>query len=256
MVFDERLLTDELGDHRVGLLYLAHSAVVLRHRRRLLVFDAAVPRPFPADSFLGLCPLHAVDDFDVTLFHSHGHGDHWSPRVLDLPPRPGLRYVLSFDIDAPKTPHLVTVCRPTGWTKADDLDVFAGPSSDEGVAFLVAVPDGPTVYFSGDNAFWDWEACRTAEGWYRQWMQPFIDQGRTVDVAFQVADPRCSETHYGGIHDVSTYLDIGLLVPIHNFGDFSHAGRMRDLVAAKHPDQAYWHVTGNGQYRTWDCAVR
>ena len=251
MYFDERILAPELPDNMVAINYHSHSCVLLRHQRRLFLFDFCMKTPFDKDSFLGLCPLDAVEGFDVYILNSHVHGDHWTSSLLDLPKCEKLHYFLSFDIPIPKTDHEITSCQPNQWHEASGIRVFTPPSSDEGVAFLVEVP-GLTVYHSGDNAFWDWESCRVAEGYFKEWLQPVIAQKRAIDVAFQVADPRCFETHYGGIHDISNFLDIGLLVPIHNFNDFSHQDKIRNLVKEKHPEQEYWHIEGPGQFMTYE----
>ncbi len=247
MYFDKRILTDDLADNEVAINYFAHSSVFLRHGKRLFVFDYANPASFPKKTFLGLCPIEAVEKFDVYILSSHVHGDHWSSTVLDLPKRDGLHYALSFDIPVGKTEHSFVSCTANKWHEIGDIRLFTPPSSDEGVAFLIEAP-GLTIYHSGDNAFWDWQAERVASGYFKEWLQPVIDLNKNIDVAFQVADPRCHETHYGGIHDISTFLKIDLLVPIHNFNDFSHQEKMRDLVKEKHPRQNYWHITGNGKY--------
>ena len=251
MYFDERVLDLDLPDNVVAINYHSHSCVILRHQKRLFLFDYCQKASFDKDSFLGLCLLEKLKPFDVYIFNSHVHGDHWTASVLDLPPSEKLHYLLSFDIPISKTEHKVVSCQVNQWHEIGEIKVFTPPSSDEGVAFLVEAP-GLTIYHSGDNAFWDWESCRVAEGYFKEWLQPVIDQEKNIDVAFQVADPRCFETHYGGIHDITRFLDIGLLIPIHNFNDFSHQEKMRDLVKEKHPQQDYWHITGPGLYRTYE----
>lgn len=236
----------DLPSGEMALLFVAHSCVLVRVGTTLLLFDPA--RPGPSGSFFGLGPLERLEGFQTHVFFSHGHADHYTPQAFSLPVRRDLFFHVAPDMDVPRSDHFVTVHEPGAWRGVGSVRIFTGPSSDEGVAWLVEV-EGRRIYHSGDNAFWDWDANRTARGWYRAWLQPFISQGGRVDVAFQVADPRCHETHYGGIADLSDFLDVGLLVPIHNFGDFSHAQRIRDLVLRRHPGQDYWDLRGAGERR-------
>ena len=261
MKFDGSLLSDYPGEDQIVIHYLVHSCVALRFRDRLLLFDyasslfhrgeneTASEGQTGKEDFLGLCSMDDIAGLEVYIFSSHRHGDHYSPELFSLEPSSHIHYFSSFDIPLPRTDHEIHICTPEGWVSGGGIRVFSGPSSDEGVAFWVEVDD-KVIYYSGDNAFWDWNKCRVAEGYFKEYLQPFIDLNKHVDVAFSVADPRCYETHYGGISDISTFLDIGLLVPIHNFGDFSHHEKMRVLVQKKHPDQQYFAITGPGQVYT------
>jgi hypothetical protein len=256
MIIDKRLLVPHIDSAEIVVNYLAHSTVAIRTGLKLMIFDY----PFnpsvdegktDALDFMGLCSLSDIDHLEVFIFASHRHGDHYSPHIFELPVRRNLHYFMSFDISLPSTGHEVNVCNPHEWVESNGVKVFSGPSSDEGVAFFVEAggnkKESKTIYYSGDNAFWDWNKCRVPEGYFKDYLQPFIDLNQKVDVAFTVADPRCFETHYGGIFDISTFLEIGLLVPIHNFGDFTHHKKMEKLVKMKHRDQNYFNITGPGE---------
>ena len=113
-LFDSRLLDRDLSDEQVAINYIAHSCVLVRHSKRIFLFDFFFDEVFEDGSFLGLCPLEDLEDFDIYIFNSHGHGDHWSKRVLSLPPRERLYYVLSFDIALPSCTASGQACTASG----------------------------------------------------------------------------------------------------------------------------------------------
>lgn len=236
---------EELPVDAVAINYLFHSCLLVRIRKVLMLFDFAMPGDHPADSLLGLFPLELLEPYELFVFASHAHLDHFSPAIFEMPARDKTHLFVGDDIEPTPSRQDVVVCRPGEWQERAGARVVAFRSSDEGVAFLVEV-EGLRFYHSGDNGFWDKEKGLSVEQGFRPFLQPIMDTKKSFDVAFQVADPRFPESHYGGIHDVSAFLDIGLLVPIHNFNDFSHHGTMRDLVAANHPGQDYWDIEDNG----------
>jgi hypothetical protein len=155
--------------------------------------------------------------------------------------------VLPPDVGRPAAagPRDVVVARPAAWNDVAGFKVFAAPASDAGVAYLVELP-GCTVYHSGDNAYWNWRGDGVPARDFGPWVRPFAELRRRVDVAFQVADPRLDGRGFGGVVDLPSFLDVGLLVPIHNFGDFSKREAMRAAVAAAHPGVRFADVDRNG----------
>ena len=99
---------------------------------------------------------------DVTVFSSHVHADHFAPFVLKWAHEiPGIRYVLSYDIDAGSTAN-VTKAYPNMTYDVGGLKVRTLKSTDEGVAFIVEA-EGLKLFHAGDLNWWHWEGEAEAE---------------------------------------------------------------------------------------------
>ncbi len=154
------------------------------------------------DYYQGRLPLLDTGK-PITVFSSHGHGDHYNPQIFPILKALGMGdiyAVLSKDIAPRKHPADIPVLRADAnrtYTLPQGEQLETLRSTDQGVAFLLATREG-LVYHAGDLNDWTWagedeQENRRMRANYRQ----EIDQlkGRCIDVAFLPLDPR-QEEHY------------------------------------------------------------
>ncbi|MDR1765735.1 MAG: MBL fold metallo-hydrolase [Lachnospiraceae bacterium] len=151
--------------------YLHHSGFLVELADRYLLFDW----------FEGQLPAF---DGGKTLyvFASHVHGDHFSQKIFGLAPRQaaphaapqpsppsGVFFILSDDIPPRRVPpeckELTTFVKPRQTLEINGMTVKTYRSTDEGVAFLIAVSH-QLIFHAGDLNHWYWEG--EPEDWLRR----------------------------------------------------------------------------------------
>lgn len=185
---------DSLEEGEAIVRFLHHSAVAVRTRRHLLVFDYTTRDANGRPRTEGLLDLREMKGRTVTVFVSHAHADHWDDSVLAWAREgKGIRYVASSDVPIGKRPDL-TVLSP------DQELELAGPSpirirtvgsTDAGVAFWVEV-DRVAILHTGDLAWWGWKEAEAAAA-----KKAYLDEigklaalKRRPDIALLCADLR------------------------------------------------------------------
>jgi L-ascorbate metabolism protein UlaG (beta-lactamase superfamily) len=172
------------------------------------------------------------------VFVSHGHGDHFHPRVLALRhEHPNIEYVLSSDIELPKedrVPERVTVVDPEKRYEFDDghsrpIVLKTLRSTDLGVAFLLGYL-GKTVYHAGDLNLWVWK--EETEQYNDDMAAAFNEQmnhlkGIPIDVAFVPLDPRQEEYYHLGLEAFLSAAKVKRLFPMHFGREFSVIDRYK-----------------------------
>lgn len=148
------VLAKDLQDREASIWYLGHSGWAVETRSRFLIFDyreeSEPDGPRSIDS--GYIDPDQIKDRSVVVFISHGHGDHWDPRILEWKNTvPDITYVFGWKAD--KGPDHV-YCEPErqeltlgGITIRTIVHDFEGiPES----AFVVDL-DGLTIFHFGDH---------------------------------------------------------------------------------------------------------
>lgn len=151
--------------------YILHSSFLLETDSCTLLFDY----------YDGKCPAIRPDK-PLFVFASHGHHDHFSGKVFEIPgPDAGVHYILS-----------------------DDL----------GVAFIIET-DGLKIYHAGDLNNWWWEGDeedRKLADLYHEELRRI--EGMEFDAAFVPLDPRIKGYELG-IEDFLGYCDAKRIFPMH-----------------------------------------
>lgn len=210
--------------------YLYHSSFLVEFEKRVLIFDYFKDKPRRHGLTDGVVDTGELADYEVNVFVSHRHADHFNPTIFsweyDIRQ---LRFFLSPDIIAiPENLKYVTV-HPDKISEVDDIQVTGLESNDEGVAFLVKMPEA-TIFFAGDLNWWDWKG-ESAE--YRhQMQQSYCSEinkliGQEIDVAFIPADPRLGPSYAKAISYFMQTVDVRVCVPMHLDGDYNIC---RDLM--------------------------
>lgn len=213
----------------MNITYIHHSAFLVETDSACLLFDyfeGELPK-LPADK-----PLYVLA--------SHCHGDHFSDVVFELAKEhENIRYILSTDIWMKRVPEELkgrTVSIKPYETWSDDVVwVETFKSTDEGVAFWCKA-DGKDIYHAGDLNHWYWEG--EDEQWNRDMTRTYRAEvekmrGRKADIAFLPLDPRLEQWFYLGIDDFMKVVDTDVIVPMHFWGQFDVAQKLKSLECSE-----------------------
>lgn len=225
------------------ITYIHHSAFAVETGNSCLLFDyfEGILPEFPSEK-----PLY--------VFASHRHPDHFSKVIFELAEKQSnIFFILSSDIWRKRIPeHLrekTFFVAPGEKKEIDTLTVEAYKSTDEGVAFWCSV-DGEEIYHAGDLNHWYWEgeeaqwnADMTAA--YRSEIQKMA--GRTADVAFLPLDPRLEQWFYLGIDDFMKVADAKHIFPMHFWGQFDVAGKLKELPCSEGYRNKIMEIEKEGQ---------
>ena len=207
------------------ITYIHHSAFLAETESACLLFDyfeGELPK-IPAEK-----PLY--------VFASHRHGDHFSEVIFDLADgHENIMFVLSSDIWRKRVPEKLKerahFMKPGEIWEQEGLKVETYISTDEGVAFWCTV-DGHEIYHAGDLNHWYWEG--EEEQWNKNMTAAYRSEiekmrGRSAEVAFLPLDPRLEQHFYLGIDDFVREVDVKYIFPMHFWGQFDVAERLKAL---------------------------
>ena len=155
------------------------------------------------------------------VFASHVHPDHFDPKIfalndgnrdvsfllgkgVSLDPRHLQRWGVS-----PETVEKARVRQGGQTLSLPQVEIETLSSTDEGVAFLVTLPDGRTVFQA-----WN----RNMEVDFKKYTEPL--RGRKIDLAMLPLDPRLGEAGFWGPAYFLETADIRHFLPMHQWGDF------------------------------------
>lgn len=227
--------------------HLGHSSHAIKIAGKLLIFDYAKPQG-RTDDQLGLengwIDPKAIQNEDTVVFVSHGHEDHFSLEIFEWRTLVrNLAYVISYDIK--NIPDNAERAIPGQFLELSDLQVQVYPSTDEGIAFSIFI-NQKHIYFSGDNAFWNWDGDLDDDIYIRLALAD-INTSRPMDIAFQVCDPRLEGMGAGGIYIFARKFRPGLLIPIHSFGDYAFNRRAERRLRENGFSNRFWCIGGIGE---------
>ena len=163
----------------------------------------------------------------IFVLSSHSHRDHYNPDVFSLLKRAGMRQiraVLSDDIAVPENENVLRVVPEMEYELDFQLKLTTFHSTDLGVAFLVE-DGGELIYHAGDLNDWVWEEetdtyNREMTQNYRAQIQLLSQtlQGREIDTAFVVLDPRQEKDYDRGLLYFLETIPAKLVYPMHYWG--------------------------------------
>ena len=215
-------------------VFLDHSGFLVESDSAALLFDwwkGELPAVRPG------VPLY--------VFASHRHEDHFNPQIfaLDGGDR-DVRFVLGHGIKprdlsrrgiSPGTAEKCQTLRGGQTLTLPQAEIETLPSTDEGVAFLVTLPDGQTVFHAGDLNWWHWEG--EDKGWnrdmevnFKRYLEPL--RGRRLDLAMLPLDPRLGEAGFWGPAYFLEIADVRRFLPMHQWGDFEFTRKFLEKYPA------------------------
>ena len=206
--------------------YLYHSGFAVQTAEHFLIFDYWKQRPKGKGLESGVIDPNELSEYDVIVFVSHNHGDHFNRSILDWGQViPKLRLVISDDIS--NIPGALMI----GQGKRAELHDFkleTLASNDEGVAFVVDI-DGLCIYHAGDLNWWHWEG--EPDDYNEDMAASYKSQiallsSRSIDLAFVPVDPRLEKQYAWGINFLMQTVDVRHVIPMHFGNDWSIVDRL------------------------------
>lgn len=230
----------------MNVTFLYHSAFLVELETCSLLFD-----------WYGGTPPEIDRSKPLYVFASHHHGDHYSPEIFSAFGMESTWYILGSCIRLSTRRKAALgidedhVFRLGGGRTltVNDLRVTTLTSTDAGVAFLVEA-EGKTLYHAGDLHWWHWEG---EPGTWNQDMERDFKRntaplnGRTIDAAFLVLDPRQEGDYWLGFDWTMRHAQIRRAFPMHSWEEFSLIRQFkRDPVSAPYRDRVV-EIYYNGQ---------
>jgi ankyrin repeat protein len=222
------LSNQKIKENEAIIWYLGHSSWAIKTLHNFLIFDyfEYPNRALPQDASLssGYVLPSEVRNEKVTVFVSHGHSDHYDPRIFAWRNEiPDITYVLGFRPN--DTDQEYVYAGPRTEQEIGDMMVCTIRSNDAGVGFLIEV-DGLTILHPGDHANGSMEMSAS----YTTEIDALATMSENIDLAF-FAILGCSlgtpESVQLGVHYAIEHLKPKVLFPMHA-GDASYI--YRDFV--------------------------
>ena len=194
--------------------YIHHSGFLVESRKFYYLFD------YESGNLPELNP-----EKPIFVLSSHSHGDHYNPAIFSRLPGMQVRAVLSGDISAPQGIDTLSVDPNREYSLGPGQRLTTFRSTDLGVAFLLEEEDG-LLYHAGDLHDWVWEG--EPEDWNRDMTAAYrkeIDllaqtlEGRTLDMAFVVLDPRQEADYARGMAYFLDHIQAKAVYPMHYWDD-------------------------------------
>ena len=187
--------------------HIYHSGFVIELESTVLIFDW----------YSGELP-----DFDpgkkVFVFVSHGHADHYSPRIWTLRGRyEKICYILDCCTAPEQKGENIFHVQPGRHYRIKNTLVYAIRSNDEGVAYVVSA-EGYNFFHAGDLNIWHWKDAQDDQNAYslkiyRRQIEKI--SGWRFDAAMLPLDPRLEENAPMAIEEFMRTIGCGHLFPMH-----------------------------------------
>lgn len=231
--------------------YFFNSGFAVITGGRFLIFDYCNIPPFSRSRGRegGAVDVRELRDYEVTVFASHSHMDHFTPAVFKwMRELPNIRFVLSYDIDRVEAPGVIRAY-PDRAFEAGGLKIRTLRSTDEGVAFVVDA-GGLKIYHAGDLNWWHWagepdeENIAMGDAYKRE-----IDKlkGEVFDLAFVPVDPRLGGEYLWGLSYFMRAADARVIFPMHFRNAYSVFDRLENDPAAESFKDKIVRITRRGQ---------
>lgn len=179
----------------VKVTFVYHSCFVVESDEATIVYD------YWKDNEEGL--MHSLiagrGKRQLYFVCSHFHEDHYNPEILDFT---DARLLISYDTQKrrriPKE-RPTAILRPGELYEDEHLRLNALRSTDVGIATLVTLPDGTTIYHAGDNNNWYFPANEDEhircsldemEGMFISNLRELREITKKVDYVMFPVDPR------------------------------------------------------------------
>ena len=200
----------------MNVTYIHHSGFLAETERVYYLFD------YETGSLPELDP-----EKPILVLSSHGHGDHYNPEIFSLLASSGMkcvRAILSDDMEAPGNVDCLLVSANREYALGHQLKLTTFRSTDLGVAFLIEDQE-ELIYHAGDLNDWVWEGepdsyNRQMTADYRQQIRLVSEtlNGRQIDTAFVVLDPRQEKDYDRGLTWFLENIPVRQVYPMHYWG--------------------------------------
>lgn len=205
--------------NKIKITYLFNSGFAVEINDKIIIFDYCL---FTCDDEKKSLSTGVVSKEDlegkssIVMFVSHSHKDHFNAAILRMKARnKNIKFIFSDDIPVKNDAILM---REGEFVEIDNMKIWAYPSTDIGVSFLVQV-DGVLIFHAGDLNLWF--AVSNGEMQYRRakfaYMKALraIRPEKEIDIAFFPLDPRIGLDYDRGALLFVRYFHPKLFVPMH-----------------------------------------
>ena len=195
--------------------YIHHSSFLIETERCYYLFDYEQGE------------LPKMDNTKpIYVLASHGHHDHYNADVFSLLNDRGMEVlpILSDDIDVSKGVDALQVASGCEYDLGTNRKLTTFKSPDVGVAFLIE-DEGEIIYHAGDLNDWVWEG--ESASYNEQMTKDYQEQmcllsqilnGKEIDVAFVVLDPRQEKDYDKGMCYFLEHIPVKDVYPMHYWG--------------------------------------
>ena len=177
----------------------------------------------------------------IFVLSSHGHHDHYNPEIFFMLKTLGMQTIyaiLSGDIKIPENVNVMQVFPGKDYNLCLGQKLTTFESTDLGVAFLIEDQD-KMIYHAGDLNDWVWEGENASYNEqmtqnYREQIHLLADKlnGREMDVAFVVLDPRQEKDYDRGLCYFLEHILVKSVYPMHYWGQPD----IIDTLLKEHPE--------------------
>ena len=189
------------------ITHIYHSGFVLELNETVLIFDW----------YSGELPSFDTSK-KVIVFVTHGHPDHYSPRIWELEKRCGrISYVLDCCTAPERKGDNILHVQPGRHYRTLGAQIFAIRSNDEGVAYVVTA-EGCNFFHAGDlNARRCENSAERSNAYSLKIFRRQLEKisGLYYDAAMLPLDPRLEENAPMAIAEFMRRIGCGHLFPMH-----------------------------------------
>ena len=160
----------------------------------------------------------------IFVLSSHGHHDHYNAEIFSILNNYGMQNIsaiLSDDIEPPENADVLQVAAENEYHLGLGQTLTTFESTDVGVAFLLE-DKGEIIYHAGDLNDWVWE--EESDSYNEQMTKDYRKQikllseklnGREIDAAFVVLDPRQEKDYDKGMCYFLEHIPVKEVCPMH-----------------------------------------
>lgn len=196
----------------------------------------------------------------VLFIVTHGHEDHYHPKIFQLKAAKNAKFILSDDVEACESKDNISYLhridklklsydskrvirsRPNESFEVEGISFRTFGSTDQGVSIHFTV-NGVHFFHSGDLNAWVWEDFSKEEQ-KKEWIdfQNIIQEVKhyPIDIAFGVVDSRLGKNGYLGPDFLLKQLRPQIFIPMHIKGDIQFAKKFQQDQKESFP--GYLHV--------------
>ena len=212
------------------ITYIHHSGFLVETERCYYLFDyekGSLPEMDVTKQIFGLS--------------SHGHHDHYNAEIFSVLNNYGMQNIsaiLSDDIEPPENVDVLQVAARNEYHLGLGKTLTTFESTDVGVAFLIE-DKGEIIYHAGDLNDWVWE--EESDSYNEQMTKDYRKQikllsekmnGRKIDVAFVVLDPRQEKDYDKGMCYFLEHIPVKEVYPMH----YWESPKIIETFLKEHPE--------------------
>jgi L-ascorbate metabolism protein UlaG (beta-lactamase superfamily) len=196
----------------ISVIYLGHSGWAIKSNNNFLIFDyqekygSKLEKQLAKNLLSGYINPAEIKDYNVFVFTSHEHIDHYDPLILNWDKEmENITYFFGWDFSSEDKYHCLKT--PRAEYKDETIEVYTVNSHHSGVfesAFLIKI-DGIIIYHNGDY-----------KGDYKNDYEYLKSKTKKIDIAFSNCDPDLDSHLFDqSIHLVQQF-GIKDFFPMHN----------------------------------------